>query len=1243
MSSLSYFFRDYRVRSFFGLLIVGAFLFLSASAFKLALFWVAVVAAGILLIWAIVFAIRRKRARKAAEGIGTIFKEEAERAQKKAPSDKSAEVSAVRERMLDAVKLIKTSKLGETSGRAALYELPWYIVIGNPAAGKSSAVVNSGLQFPYSDKSGNVIQGIGGTRNCDWFFTTEGILLDTAGRYSVHEEDRSEWLGFLSLLKRQRSKAPINGIILAASIGELTQNRPEYAIELAKQLRQRVHEVTEQLEVIAPVYLVFTKADLISGFVEFFEDADVNERASVWGASLPYDGADKSDAVGRFDEHFEHLYEGLKEMSVARMAQNRGQAMAPGLLTFPLEFASIKPALRAFVATLFEDNPFQFKPIFRGFYFTSALQHGAASGASSERVAQQFGLTLNRNPRAHVGSDYGFFLKNLFSRVIFADRNLVKQYSSRTKLRWRYAGFFAAAIALGLTLGSWGWSYIGNRQLAQNVQTDLDKIVKLQAQRIDLASRLEALEVLQDRIQQLRGYRDEKPLFLGLGLYQGEELERKLRREYFAGIREIMLKPVSASLEAFLFDVNANADQLGKAVADPALANRPVALSVQEPYKEASPSNPEDAYNALKSYIMLAERDRIDTGHLNDQMTRFWRGWLENNRGTMPREQMIRSAERLLGFYLSQAGETDFPLIENRLALVDQSRQTLRRVVKGVPARERVYAEIKMRASTRFPAMTVARIVGERDKAVIAGSYAIPGTFTRDAWEQYVSTAIREAANKELNSADWVLKTSTHNDLTLEGSPEQIQKALLSMYKTEYVREWQKFMLGIAIPDFANFEQATERMNRLGDPADSPLNKVIATLYRETAWDNPSLVGQGLAKARRGMLQWFKETILRQTPSRLNLNVAQPSQNTAPVQPAMGPVGREFAALATIMVTRGDNPNASLMNGYLASLAKIRSRFNQIKTSGDNGPASKQLMQQTLDANGSELSEALKYVDENMLNGVADAARGTLRPLLVRPLVQAFSVLIEPTERELDKTWMAQVYSPFSNQLAAKYPFTPDARVEATSAEIGTTFGPGGAVAKFVEAQLGALVLRRGDTLTPKTWAEMGIRLAPEFTTNFARYVEPLGAAGAGAAAAEAQTLFQIQPTPTPGLTEYSIEIDGQVLRYRNGSQEWANFVWPNAQGQAGAKITAVGYDGRSVEIINIPGRYGLERLISSAQRKRKDNGLFELSWNSGSATVAVNFRIISSPQSDASGGTAQGRGLRGLKLPISISAMGGV
>ena len=87
---------------------------------------------------------------------------------------------------------------------------------------------------------------------------------------------------------------------------------------------------------------------------------------------------------------------------LANMAHRQRKNMAPGVFTFPLEFAAIKPALRAFIATLFEENPFQFQPVFRGFYFTSALQEGEPVSASSQQVARRFDLAFAPAPAAEA-------------------------------------------------------------------------------------------------------------------------------------------------------------------------------------------------------------------------------------------------------------------------------------------------------------------------------------------------------------------------------------------------------------------------------------------------------------------------------------------------------------------------------------------------------------------------------------------------------------------------------------------------------------------------------------------------------------------------------------------------------------------------------------------------------------------------------------------------------------------------
>ncbi|MFZ3290008.1 MAG: type VI secretion system membrane subunit TssM [Telluria sp.] len=1228
MRRLWQFLTDSRVIGVIGLAALAAFLVLGADTLKLGLAWAGAAALALLLAWAIFWGVRYQYRKRAAASLGATLAPASAEAALKATNLQS-QVTVLRKSMLDAITTIKTSKLGLVSGAAALYELPWYMIIGDPAAGKSSAIGYSGLQFPIAGSK--AVQGVGGTRDCDWFFTTDGILLDTAGRYSVVEGDRAEWFGFLELLKKYRKRAPINGILIAVSVAELAGGNPQKALELAKSLRTRVQELTERLGVYAPVYVIFTKADLIAGFSDFFHDTERSERDRTWGATIRYNRRrTHQDVLAFFDHHFDELHDGLKEMSLASMAHNRSVAMRPGVFTFPLEFASIKSSLRAFLATLFEENTYQFKPVFRGFYFTSALQEGTVENLSSQRVARRFDLDLHEQKADQAGEQSGYFLRDLFRNVIFADKDLVARYTSPTATRVKYAAFFAATIILGSALGGWSWSYMGNRQLLANVQADLEKIVRLQDKRIDLQSRLQALDILQDRIEELEKYRASEPLALSFGLYQGDSLERKLRDEYFAGVREVMVQPVAAGVEALLSEMNANPGLL-----EPNAAVAPAAVRPGQPYQDASPANVADAYNALKTYLMLGDKSRAEPGHLNDQMTRYWRGWLESNRGAMPREQMIRSAERLMTFHLRQVDDPAWPQVSLKLGLLDTARENLRRVVRGTPALERVYADIKARAATRFPAVTVARIVGPQDQALIVGSHAVSGSFTRDAWEKFALGAFREAANKELHSADWVLKTESRDDLTLERSPEQIQKSLVELYKTEYAKEWLKFVQGITISQLNGFEGSVQAMNRLGDPQNSPIAKLLRTIDQETSWDNPGAVRAERGKVEKGVLAWISETVLRRAPSQargmVDLN-ADPSKGGAQ---AMGPIGREFAGLARLVgVTE---KNASLMSGYLDALSRLRTRLNQLKNQGDPGPGAKQFMQQTLEGTGSELADALKYVDEQMLTGMTDVQKQALRPILVRPLIQTFAVIVLPSESELNKTWLVQVVEPFRQSLATKYPFAPASRVEASNAEIGQFFGPEGVVAKFVTTSMGPLVVRRGDVLAPRTWADIGITLAPQAVAGFPGWIAPLSANGV-AAGSGPQTVFQLQALPAPGTLEYTVEIDGQQLRYRNTPPAWTNMVHPGPGAVQGARISAVTFDGRTVELFNQAGQFGLKRMIDAAASKRKDGGVFELRWASGAVAVALDLKIVSSADASGSGeASARGRGFHGLRLPETI------
>ncbi|WP_201512251.1 type VI secretion system membrane subunit TssM [Psychrobacter alimentarius] len=1176
-----------------------------------------------------------------------------------AKDENAQEVQALRQQMQDAIKTIRKSKIGDQTGKAALYELPWYMVIGNPAAGKSSAVLHSGLKFPFMEKTNQLsVKGVGGTRNCDWFFSTEGILLDTAGRYSVYEEDRSEWLSFLNLLKKNRPKAPINGIIIAVSIAELTKNDPSYALNLAKNLRSRVQDLTEQLEVYAPVYVVFTKMDLISGFRDFFNDYEQEERSQVWGATIPYpEDPENINITDVFEEHFGVLVNGLKDLSTTKLSLRHQRTVSPSLMTFPIEFQSLRPMIRTLMHALFEDNPFQFKPILRGFYFTSALQDGQVSSQMTQQMVQNYDLHPPAVPinTQQETNDKPYFLQDLFSKVILKDKHLVKQHKNRNRRSYRAFATLGAVIVLCMAVGLWTWSYTNNKQLTERVAADLQQVAEQQKNANgDLKSQLESLSILQSRIEQLEGYEEDKPLSLSFGLYQGDKLKQKLLTEYYNGVNIIVLTPTTQNIERFLTEVNTNATQL-EVRTDESSPDENSETATNDAYIQSDPTDVEDAYNALKAYLMLGNHDNLETSHLSDQMTRFWRNWLEANRADMPRDKMIRQAERILSFTLAHIDDPSFPLIQNDLGLVDKTRQNLSKVSKGQPARERVYSEIKMRSSARFPSVTVAQITQNTTSEALLGSYVISGTFTKQAWESFVSDEIDKAATTRVVADDWVLATSSQDDLTLTGSPEQIRQYLVSRYKQEYISEWKRFLSQVYVRDSKSFADHAVLLNQLSNATESPLKTLFETVDRQTQWDNKTAnqTSNTSSQSRRSFIDWFKQTILRQSPAELRqaevaLNNSSGSSNATSTTPTTsGVIAQEFSSIHALVTPREDNQDLSLLDNYISSLGNIRTRFNNIARSNDIGPDALLFASQTLSPEGSELTKSLQILDEQILSQANSDMKQLVRPLLSEPLTRSFNMLLTPTKAEINKVWKAQVRKPFLDNLEKKYPFTANANLEATPAEIGQFFGEDGYVARFVNETLSPFIIRRGDQISSKIWNGAGLGLNPQFVADFGRYFvnytggNNASASGSGSStSASNQTTFQIMPLPVSGLTEYTIVVDGQQLRYRMGTQAWTTFVWPNPSSQPGASIRAKDYDGRDFTVFEEAGSFGVERLINSARRTELGDNIFEMAWSGDGVTISVRFRIISGSSNTASQGRSTNP-FTGMKLPDEVIALG--
>jgi type VI secretion system protein ImpL len=296
-----------------------------------------------------------------------------------ATPDKSAEeVALLRQRFEEAATVLKKARFDGAGGeKRLLHEIPWYVFIGAPGSGKTTALINSGLRFPLSDgsKGGLAVKGVGGTRNCDWWFTDEAVLLDTAGRYTTQESDQqadaAAWLGFLDLLKKSRPIRPLNGAIITVSVSDLLVWDDDERARYADTIRQRIAELYARLGVRFPLYVMVTKCDLLAGFNEFFNNMGREERAQVWGMTFPHkpDATVPQEYGTAFASEFQQLEARVNGMLLDRLMQERDQQRRALIHNFPQQFGTLRAQLSDFLVRAFQSSRYAEQPMLRGVYF----------------------------------------------------------------------------------------------------------------------------------------------------------------------------------------------------------------------------------------------------------------------------------------------------------------------------------------------------------------------------------------------------------------------------------------------------------------------------------------------------------------------------------------------------------------------------------------------------------------------------------------------------------------------------------------------------------------------------------------------------------------------------------------------------------------------------------------------------------------------------------------------------------
>ncbi|MGL1862942.1 MAG: hypothetical protein OCC46_10520 [Pseudodesulfovibrio sp.] len=370
-----------------------------------------------------------------------------------APSHERHRLQELQDRWKEAVEILRTSELRKRGN--PLYVLPWYMVFGESDSGKSTAVASSRLTSIITDVG--PMPGVSATKNCDWWFFEEAIILDTAGRYAIpldESRDKEEWERFLTLLVKFRKKEPLNGLIVTVPADRLLAGDDDDLTEYGRSIRRRVDELMRVLGARFPVYVLVTKMDLVFGLSGLTEVLPEYARSQAMGLVNEAMMADPEDFV---DKVILSVTDRLRELRLLLL--DGASQFDPAFLLFSDELERLRPRLKAFSMGTFEDNPYQEAPLYRGLFFSSGEQTGEFSSEFLSDLSSLAGVDKRLPNTAQ-----GLFLHDFFSKVLPRDRNLFTPILEflKWKLLTRNLGMAAWLLGLFFACGLLSLSYLGN-------------------------------------------------------------------------------------------------------------------------------------------------------------------------------------------------------------------------------------------------------------------------------------------------------------------------------------------------------------------------------------------------------------------------------------------------------------------------------------------------------------------------------------------------------------------------------------------------------------------------------------------------------------------------------------------------------------------------------------------------------------------------------------------------------------
>ncbi|MFC3032162.1 type VI secretion system membrane subunit TssM [Pseudoalteromonas fenneropenaei] len=1120
-----------------------------------------------------------------------------------------SEVNEISEKMQEALAALKASHLGAGyRGSTALYALPWYMIIGPSAAGKSTLFANSGLHFPYSKSNQFHIQGFGGTRNCDWWFADQAVLIDTAGRYTTEETDNKEWLAFLSLLRKHRSKLPINGVMVAISVADVLTSDSDQVRHHVKLIRERIEELIQQLGIVFPVYVVFTKSDLISGFEPFFNDLDEAEREQVWGTYL-LDASENMDAdpAELFETRMDELYQRLIAQRLSKVARERDVERKRLILDFPNQFKAASVKLTEFINLLFKDNPYQEVPWFAGVYFTSGTQEGTPVEQASNGILGRFRSVLIKQRQEQITQ--AFFINRVFNDVIFRLQDLTRGNRKRRLLQRWFKGLtvtgglaaIAGVTALLIT------SYSSNMLLINDGEKLVKRVVESRVNKESYAKQLDKTLALFAHYQTLAANEQKLPWCFFFGVYAGDDTQ--------APVHAILRQQLQALVANVAYDENHKL-----------LIN----MANDWQHNDASSNNisRQSYYNALKLQLMLStDLDKRDTEFAAAQLLTLLVGKLSIDLNDETQQPLLKQLDSLLTFYVDDLSLAPVQGVALQPWTVDEALVADARAdLFTEPDAALLYGQIRSSFKSEQVAVTIENLLSPRNRNYIVSEHGVPYMFTAASWQQIIDKQINEVATLAYRG-DWVLGTQSDDQGEIDtAKTAALAAAIRSYYFTEYADAWFAFLQSIDVKKMRTSNETTLVVERLA-AVDGPLTELMGKVFEHI---------HVLENGEYALTKQLDASLLKvKGNKKALLDTAQTQLQSQVTGVRVQELESRFADLRQFTKPSEQSAPSDYLSQYQGALSALHSELKKVAGASAGDDAALTFLRKLMagESNDNAL-QAAWIVVESQVRALDPETKQILDKLLKAPLIAALQAVTLDARRELNEKWTNQVFTLYRDNLRGRYPFNTSGSDAAMEDVAEVLNEESGLLWRFVDEQLSAFVKLRQGEWQEKNWNGYGIGLSAQLLDQLTkarkvtRSLFPRDGQDIGVS-------FQAMPVAQRGIRETYFAFNEQSYRYRNEPEEWRKFSWPGQGGIDKAVISGKDSSGKQWSQES-SGPWALLKLLNNAELKWNKGTEFIASWQLGTAPED-SFMVQVALRSSRNSGIFSKHLLSSFSLPAAL------